>query len=268
MSTMANEDLDGVSGSGDQPNYPIGSVDNALRLLQLFSRQAVVRIADASRELDVARSTAHRMVQMLQYRGLVCQDPETRAYKSGPELVRMAIAVVKQIDVRSVAAPVMNTVRQRLRETVHLSELRGSSIFFLNSIESERSVRVGARTGMMLPAHCTAAGKVLLAHLPRSELQLLYPGSKLPKLTKHTHTSMRQLLGDLERVRVDGFATNFGESELEVHAFAVPVTDSLGRVRAALAVAAPPFRLTEDQVPEVVMVLTASAEEIGASLPI
>lgn len=268
MPTMAHEDLDGLAGLAEPPNYPIGSVDNALRLLQLFSRQPVVRIADASRELEVARSTAHRMVQMLQYRGLVCQDPETRAYKSGPELVRMALAVVKQIDVRSVAAPVMHTVQQRIRETVHLSELRGSSIFFLNSIESDRSVRVGSRTGMMLPAHCTAAGKVLLAQLPQSELQLLYPSSKLPRLTKHTHTSMRQLQDDLGKVRADGFASNFGESELEVHAVAVPVTDSLGGVRAALAVAAPPFRLTEDQVPEVVMVLTESASEIGEFLPI
>lgn len=253
---------------GEAPNYPIGSVDNALRLLLLFSEQRSVRIADASRVLDVARSTAHRMVQMLQYRGFVVQNPETRAYVAGPELIRMALAVVQQIDVRTVALPVMERVRAELNETVHLGELRGTEIFFLESLESTKSVRVGQRTGVSMPAHCTASGRALLAALSQEQLHALYPSTRLPKVTETTISSRRELEAELAATGNRGYAINFGQSEPDVHSVAVPVLDVLGRARVSLAVAAPPSRLTEENAAMMADVLKAGARDIGASLPV
>ncbi|WP_294569987.1 IclR family transcriptional regulator [uncultured Arthrobacter sp.] len=266
MTTPSNDVTDGTTN--DPPNYPIGSVDNALRLLHLFSEQATVRIADASRELGVARSTAHRMVQMLQYRGLVSQDSETRAYRAGPELVRMALSIVQQLDVRSVAVPVMKQVRDQVNETVHLSELRGDKVLFLNSIEGTRSVRVGSRMGMTMPAHSTSAGKVLLAGLSTQEVRAIYTASRLPSATDQTITSVRDLLAELELARMNGYASNFGESEAGVHAVAVPIRDANSHVRAALAIAAPPERLAKSQLAEMVSVLQPAAKIIGEALPI
>jgi len=254
--------------AGELPNYPIGSVDNALRLLRIFSEQRTVRIADASRQIGVARSTAHRMIQMLQYRGFVSQDAETRAYVAGPELIRMALAVVQKLDVRTVAEPVMRELVEELGETVHIAELRGSDIFFVHSVETTRTLRVSARTGRTLPAYSTAQGKVLLAELDTAQLRARYPGSRLPAITEKTHTSRKVLEQELQRVREDGYAVNFGESEAEVSSVAVPIRDATGRTRAALAVAAPPTRLSEDTVSQVVSALTRRATEIGNSLPI
>ena len=70
---------------GPAPRYPIESVDNALRLLVLFAEQPRIRLTDASAYLEVASSTAHRLLSMLQYRGFVQQDA-TRAYEPGPVL--------------------------------------------------------------------------------------------------------------------------------------------------------------------------------------
>jgi IclR family transcriptional regulator, acetate operon repressor len=250
------------------PNYPIGSVDSALQLLKIFSAQKAVRIADASREIGVARSTAHRMVQQLQYRGFVSQDPETRMYVAGPELVRMALSVVRQLDLRTIAMPVMQRLEHSLGETVHVAELRGSDIFFLHSVESARSVRVGARTGMTMPAHGTAVGKVLLADLDPDQLRVALPTARLKALTPRTLTSRKDLEKELATVRERGYATNFGESESDVHSIAVPIRDSSGRVRAGLAIAAPPARLTEEMVSDVAKELSVGASEIGESLPV
>ena len=68
------------------PMYPIESVDNALQLLLLFREQSSLRVADASRTLGVAPSTAHRLISMLQYHGFVTQDPRTKAYRAGAAL--------------------------------------------------------------------------------------------------------------------------------------------------------------------------------------
>ncbi len=249
------------------PNYPIGSVDTALQLLRIFSEQKTVRIADASREIGVARSTAHRMIQQLAFRGFVSQDPETRAYVAGPELVRMALSIVQQIDVRTASRDVMKRLAAQLGETTHLAELRGGDIFFLSTVEGPRSLRIGDRTGMTLPAYSTSTGKVLLAALTPAELRVALP-SRLPALTARTHTSRKQLDAELAEVRERGYATNFGESEIDVYSVAVPVRDIAHRVRAALALATPPTRLSEDAVPAIARELAAAAQEISHTLPV
>lgn len=68
-----------VDGSRPAPRYPIESVDKALRILLLFNGQKSIRLTDVSRQLEVASSTAHRLLAALQYRGFVRQ---TRAPRS------------------------------------------------------------------------------------------------------------------------------------------------------------------------------------------
>jgi DNA-binding IclR family transcriptional regulator len=252
----------------DGPNYPIGSVDNALRLLRIIADRDSIRIADASREIGVARSTAHRLMQMLQHHGFIQQDPESKAYVAGPELVRIGLAVVRNVDVRSVARPWMEKLVEQLQETVHLSELQGTNVVFLDSVESPRALRVGARTGMTLPAYCTASGKVMLADLSKEELHRRIPDTRFDAVTAHTVTTRRKLEKDLEDVRTVGYAPNFGESEPDVHAIAAPIRDSRGRVRASLSVSVPPSRLKPEDVPRFAAAVVEASARIGEQLPV
>ncbi|MGW6522881.1 IclR family transcriptional regulator [Streptomyces sp. NPDC054962] len=256
------------SGSDDSPNYPIGSVDNALRLLRMFGEYRSVRVAEAGREIGVARSTAHRLMQMLNYHGFVVQDSVSKAYAAGPELVRMAVSVVSGLDLLTAARPVMEKMVDALEETTHVSILQGTDILFVDSIETTRSLRIGARTGKRMPAYATASGKVLLSGLDQQRLRSLYPGVQLAPSTARTLTSRRELEEQLQAVRHQGYAANFGESEDEVSAVAVPITDGRNRVRAALAIAAPLSRLQPDDVPGIARTLTEGARKIGAALPV
>jgi DNA-binding IclR family transcriptional regulator len=72
------------------PQYPIASVDNALRLILLLGEHSEIRLTEASEYLGVASSTAHRLLAMLQYRGFVRQDPRTKVYQSGAALTNVA----------------------------------------------------------------------------------------------------------------------------------------------------------------------------------
>lgn len=244
----------------DVPSYPISSVDNALRLLQLFSRREPVRVSDASSELGVADSTAHRLMQMLRYHGYVRQDTRSKAYLPGPELVRIGLAVVAASDLRSVARPWIEGLVSEIEETVHLVELQGGEILFLDSVETQRSLRIGARTGQRLPADVTASGRVLLAALPPAELDRLLPAELSGK-------RRASLIDDLPTVRSQGYAWNFGESEPDVHAVAVPIIDGLGVTRGALSVSAPPSRLGDAEVASLARHATEAAKAIGAALP-
>ena len=162
------------------PAYPIASVNNALLLLLLFREQPRVRLTDACKYLGVAHSTAHRLLAMLAHHGFVQQEPVTRAYIAGPALVEVGLAVVGSLNVREQARPMMEELAAETGETVHLGVLEGDQVRYVDAVESERALRVVARTGTLVPAHCTSLGKALLAQLTDQQVAALYPTSAEP----------------------------------------------------------------------------------------
>src|SRR5262245_10249896 len=97
-------------GAG-RPAYPIESVDNALRLLLVIEREGRTRVSDAAEVLGVAVSTAHRLLAMLEHHGFARQDPATRAYLPGPALVRIGLSAVRDLELRAIAHPYLEALR-------------------------------------------------------------------------------------------------------------------------------------------------------------
>ena len=231
------------------PAYPIASVNNALLLLLLFREQPRVRLTDACKYLGVAHSTAHRLLAMLAHHGFVQQEPVTRAYIAGPALVEVGLAVVSSLNVREQARPMMEELAAETGETVHLGVLEGNQVRYVDAVESERALRVVARTGTLVPAHCTSLGKALLSQLTDQQVAQLYPTSAEPfaARTERSITTQAKLMKEVSRTRARGYAVNAGETEDDVGSVAVAFRDFAGRP-AAIAVAAPTSRFTASRI--------------------
>lgn len=227
------------------PSEPVStSVDNALWLLQIVGERPALRVAEAAELLGVARSTAHRLLSSLRRRGFVMQDRPNGAYRPGPALYEIGLAAVSRIDIREVARPVLEHLRDETQETASLAVLEGVTLRFLDCVESPRLVRVGNRTGVVRPAHATALGKAILAGLPRVELERRYPGGVLPPAaTAAAITQMKELEAELDETRRRGFAMNWGESADGVSAIAIALRDTVGQPLAGLGVSAPSARM-------------------------
>lgn len=247
-------------------SYPIESVENAARVLLMLRSQRVLRVAEVAAQLGIARSSAHRMLTTLQSQGLLRQEPSTRGYEAGPQLVQIGVAVIGASDLRAEARPSLERLCQEIGETVHLIVLDGTTTVFLDGVEGRYAIRAAERTGDRSPAHASAAGKVLLASLTLEQLRERYAGTRLQGGTDHAVTSRRALEDDLEHVREQGYALNLGESEIGLHAVAAPVRDAAGGVRAALSISGPSVRLTEERLVEHAAALVAEADALGASI--
>ena len=250
-----------------RPAYPIESVDNVLRLLLLLRERGSLRVAEAARMIGVVPSTVHRLLAMLQYYDFVSQDSETKLYSTGPALIDMGFSALRKLDLRVISRPHLQALGEEVEETVHICELRSSDVLFLDSIESPRQLRVAARTGTTLPAHVTASGKVLLAHLSPAELRSLYPRAELPAVTVRSIRRRSDLERALQQVRRAGFALNDGESEDGIGAAAVPIFSRSGQARGAVSVSVPLTRFDEAGTPELVETLRRCADNIQADLP-
>jgi IclR family transcriptional regulator, acetate operon repressor len=237
-----------VSNDGRRPSSParsylVSSVDHALTLLSAFRDHPSLAVREGAELLGVAPSTAHRLLTTMQASGFVVQDPSTRRYSAGPELLAVALAALQRIDVARVARPHLSALAAETRETVSLAVAEGTTIRVVDSVEGPGIVRVSSRTGEVAPAHSTAAGKVLLAGLSREELFRLYPSARLARRTSRSTSSRSALVRELDQVRRDGFATALEENDSGLSVVAVAVRDARGYVIAALATSVPAERL-------------------------
>ena len=248
------------------PQYPIESVDNALKLLLLLGEQPQIRLSEATRYLGVASSTAHRLLAMLTYRGFVRQDPVSKAYLPGPSLTGVAFAIFSRIDIQGAATPIMRSLSDQLRETIHVGMLDGANVRFVAAVEGPAAVRVASRLGRTMPAHCTSTGKVMLAQLSQPELRALLPDEQLERITAASIGSRAELEAELARIRERGYAINWEESEEGVASVAVPIPTRAPGLRLALNAAAPRHRLDAVQHSSVAAVLVKAAKEIGDQL--
>lgn len=227
------------------PPYPITSVDNALRLLQLLRDGGSLRLTDAAAELGIAPSTAHRLMAMLVYRGFAVQS-ERRRYAAGPALGARAVGAPWIHTLRHLAHEPMASLCATLGETVNLAVRVGTNVRFLATVEACAVLRIGDRTGAVLPAMDASVGKVLLACEPESTLRSLYRG-RGARLADSWLDDERyeRLLHELEQIRSSGYGVNREETEAGVGAVGVAIRLPGGAPLAALSVSTPIARLEQ-----------------------
>ena len=230
--------------SGPVPQYPIESVDNALKVVLLLAERGEFRLTEVSEYLGVASSSAHRMLAMLLYRGFVQQDPKTKIYTAGTALTNMAFAITRRMDFLGPLRPYLEKLSATLEETVHLSMLDNTSVSFVDAIEGSKVARTVSRVGMALPASTTASGKAMLAGLSLAEVERLYPTDELVTLTDRSIKTRSGLFRELSQIRRRGYACSSEESEAGVSSVAVAFPARGGLPRLAFSTAVPRPRMS------------------------
>jgi DNA-binding IclR family transcriptional regulator len=196
-----------------------------------------IRLGDLAREVELARSTANRIVRSLQAEGVLIITTDGRV-RIGPDLVELAATPLETLI--QLAHPLMQRLAIEVSETVDLATLEGDSVRFIDQATSSQRLRAGSVIGELFPAYCTANGKALLAELPSRALELALP-KRLAQRTPQTLTSRAALLDELEQIREGGVAYDREEHTERICAVGAVARDALGGV-AALTVAAPAER--------------------------
>jgi IclR family transcriptional regulator, acetate operon repressor len=212
------------------------SIEKALAVLLAFNGPARTRgLSDLARELDLPRATLHRILKQLANWGFVNQLPSNH-YQLGLGLFELGALVYHHMPLRHAATPHMHSLFHRTRCSVYLTILAGEEAMPLECITAQQKPAIPVRVGSRWSVHCAAAGKVLLAGAPKSELDA-YLSLPLKACTEYSITDTMALTTHLEEVRRLGFATAIEESLTGVYSIASPVKDRSGTVIAAVCIA-------------------------------
>ncbi|MET8431156.1 IclR family transcriptional regulator [Nocardia sp. NPDC004860] len=235
------------------------AVDKAISLLVAFGDQAStgVGVSELARRADLSKSTAFRVLGMLERNGVV--ERIGTGYRLGARLHQLGQAVYspEHERVRDLLLPFLTDLYEMTRHTVHLAALHGTEVVYLAKLYGHRTIPAPSRIGGRLPAHATAVGKVLLAYDSLTAARVLT--EPLPNLTNHTLTNPDQLADELATIRRSGVAYDNQESRIGLACLAAPVFDSRGRTIAALSVAGPHGRLDHHRLEVTLRQVCASA---------
>lgn len=245
----------------------IGSVQRAIDILNLFKSQSPeLGTTEIARALGLHKSTTASLVYTLEANGFLSQNPTTRKYHLGFKVVERAFAMLDQIEVRQIAYPHLQALRNEWNETVNLAVLDGSEVVFVERMLGTKALGMRSEIGRRSPAHSTAVGKALLACLPNTQVEELVKRCGLLAMTPKTITDSDRLLADLEQVREQGYAVDDEENEIGGRCVAVPIFDHTGQAIAAVSISAPTARLPVSDVPQAGAMVVKTAKAISREL--
>jgi 2-aminomuconate deaminase len=217
------------------------SVRKAFDILSVISNgQREMTATQVAAAADMTVATAYRFLITLEEIGALVRSDSNR-FQLGMLLFDLGQRVEQHKVLTEAAQPHLEALVKSLREAVKLSVLSGDEAITIAKRDAGRSLKISMP--MRVPAHCSAAGKVLLAGLPQIERERMLAEMRLQPMTTRTHTDRDSLRCELERAEAQGYSVDDGELEEGLSCLAVPVRDAAGRVAAALSVSAPSPRL-------------------------
>ncbi|MFJ5262663.1 IclR family transcriptional regulator [Streptomyces sp. NPDC088387] len=251
-----------VASGGRSTPSAVQSVDRAVSVLEILARLGEAGVTEIADELDVHKSTAFRLLGVLENRGLVGQAKDRGKYYLGAGVLRLAGAAAVRLDISQEGVPLCRELADELGETVNIAVLDDDAAVNIMQARGSASVTAQNWLGRRTPLHATSSGKVLLAHMPATLREGLLARS-LPRFTQRTITGPVALRGELDAVIERGYALAVEELEVGLAATAAPVRAHDGRVIGAVSASGPVYRLDPERLPELTKRTVAAATELS-----
>jgi len=219
------------------------SVTNALRVMEaLANAEGPMAVTELGQRLGLAASTTHRILATLAAEGFAVRVPALRRYRAGPALARLARrSLLDNARLEEAARPVLTRLAAESGETSQLTVLDGWDTVAIDHVDSTQPVIVHHPAGSRVPAHATAVGQAILAHLPEVAARIAREG--LVAHSSRTLTDPAAFLAELETIRRRGFAINVGQLHPETAGVAAPIVEPSGGVIASIGISGPAARI-------------------------
>lgn len=242
------------------------NVLNTLRVLEEVAARQPVGVGELARLLEMPKSSVQRALHTLNTAGWICPAAaEITRWRVTTKALDVGRHASGDLGLRDAAVPVMEELRKRTEETIHLAVPEADKAVLIERLETSKPVRISMALGHALPLHASANGKAMLATGPATVVDDLIARG-LARYTETTITDPSALRADLDAIRHRGYATNSGEWRSDVGSVAAAVLAGPDEPIASLSVNVPIGRLTEVSRPLYGTAVREAARTLSARL--
>ncbi|MFC8301278.1 IclR family transcriptional regulator [Micromonospora orduensis] len=239
------------------------------RAIDLIRRSAErpLSLTEAADVLGVHKSTALRILRTLEAERFV-RRTGAGTYVLGSGLIELSELALGSMDLRQFAAAPLRALQRATGHTVHLAQLTGDEIIYIDKVDSQAfdAVKLPSRVGRAVSVYASAVGKTILAYLPPEERDRLLSHVVFERFTDTTLADHDLLEAELTGIRERGWAADNGEHDAYVMCVAAPIRDSRGLVIAAASITAIEVIANLDQLKNNLPLLLATANQISSEL--
>ena len=244
----------------------VQSLERAFGLLEAIARaRQGIGLAELSKKVGLHNSTTFHLVKTMVALGYIRQDRDKR-YRIGRSLFALAAGSLDEVELVSLAIPVLEDLTEATGESGHFAVRSGDAVVVIAKTSGSGAFQLTNRAGVTRPAHGTALGKVLLAALTPGQLDRFLQNHGLAALTPKTITEPELLRQEVREVARTGVAYDDGEFNAEVRCVAVPVHDFTGQVVGALGISGPIWRLSIPVLQKQTELVKAAARRLSTAL--
>lgn len=213
-------------------------------------------------------SSVYRMLSTLVEAGWVEQVGPRGAYRVNLKMLSLSEELLRRMDIRQIAAPIMQEIHQLTGETTFLCIRHGVKAVCIERIDG---IRVNSRVlqlGKSLPLHVGAAPRALLAFDDREAWEDYAAAVENTGESWRNGSSRAELFHDLERERAQGYILSDNNVTPGIAAVGVPIYNHRGEVVASLSVSGLREQITAQPLgePSVSDLVRRGAHQISLSL--
>jgi DNA-binding IclR family transcriptional regulator len=244
------------------------SLQKAIRiLLRLGQDGPEMGITQLATALRLNKTTVYRLLSAMEKFELIEKNPESKRYRLGLKLHELGCRAMESRTLRGEAHRFLMELSRRSNESVSLAVPGAGGVACLDRVDSLNSI-ITARTpiGGRFPAHCTAAGKAVLAYLPDAEATAILVRSGLRRFTSATLTRLAEVKENFELIRQRGYALDHEELERGLSGVAAPVFSRENHLVAAVGIAGPSGRFLGKDLAQKIALTRGFAARISTAL--
>lgn len=223
----------------------VQSIARAFAILEEIARNREgISLADLSKRVGLHNSTTFHLVKTMVSLGYIRQLKDSKRYRIGRPLFALASSALDEMEMVSMATPVLEDLTRETGEASHFAARMGNEVVIIARTPGPGAFQLTDRAGIVRPAYCTALGKVILASLRQDQFERYLAQVELKPLTENTITDPQRLRQEIDEIRRSGIAFDDGELNSEVRCAAMPVRDFSGQMAGAIGISGPVWRLS------------------------
>lgn len=234
------------------------TLQNAIRLLNLFSiDQPELSVTEIADKLEIAKSTAHRILISLESEGLMIKEPKNSLYRLGVSFLSLGNVITKNMRLYNFSSNILNSLQQSTGETASLMVLEHDYSYIINIQESDYPIRYSAYIGQKEPVYRSSTGLVILSFQSAKIIHSFKEKGLIP---------IEDFQQKMDFIQLHGYYVSIDEFYENVTSIAVPVRNGRGEVIAALSISGPSERVFLDKIPSFAKKMFSASEQLTKTL--
>jgi DNA-binding IclR family transcriptional regulator len=244
------------------------SIEKVLQIITIMAEnRGPMRLQDIAEKSELPASTALRLIHTLVSNGFARQDPYNQQYSLSLKFAYIGSLVKSSIDLRNIARPYLIDLANRCNTSSCIAIEEKRNVLFIDVVESpSNDIKAVRHIGSYNPMYCTAIGKLFMLNFDNKQISEYVATNPLNPYTPRTITTKNDLINELERIRLKGYAINDEEQVLGLRCLAAPILDYNNRIVAGISITDTIFKITSENMEILADAVKSTAKKISKEL--